>query len=1025
MRKLLALILAVIMTVPVGLLSPSATETDQEVPLDGKIKISDGCSYTYTGKHIYQANGTVVNPDSDTTPKLTDGAIGSSIDADMGGKVWVGVNIEGENYNKLNNSNSIVLDLGAQKDKLSKFCLYTLHYNYGIRLPNSVRVYISNDNNNFSYIGTAECRKILNSSSFYSHNPDDGIYAFILSSNYDFSGRYIKFEVEHFAYPWVLISEVEVYQSTTLPEAVNYSLLSYNTADWKSGPAQNGETASVSSTDNAVVISGSKNASPYAYYDIKSPVTVNIADYYINYDFTVSGGETNIVLYCEGSTAESGANFIADITHLIAPEGSDQRPSGDNLKAGAYSGKINLSDLNLKNVSLKESEKLSISAVKVFSVNGGIITFNKLKLEEIIPEIDSAGFDSTGIGYYIDEILKSAMIYTTVNSPSGSIILPEKIKREGVTYPVKYISLSAFKNCKNITQITIPEGYLSIGKNAFNSCTSLQKVSLPASLYKMDGNPFTRCESLSEINIDKNSKSFVSEDNVVFNKNKDQLIIYAAGKTESDYSIPDCVSSITDYAFDSAIHLLNVHIPDNVDYYGDGAFNYSSITSVSFPESVTYIISNIFDYCPNLETVNIPKTVTSIYLDAFTLCPALLNVIVDNDNPVYSSSNGIIFSKNGEELVFYPQGKDSSTYTIPSNVKKIRAKAFANNKNIETLIVPESVEQIGFNAFYKCTALSDIRLPDTLIKIDSSAFDLTKWYSNQPDGVVYIGKIVYGYKGNIPENSPLSLTLKDDTLGIADYAFAYLNVGSVSLPDSLLSIGEGSFEYCENLTSIEVPDNVTFIDQFAFAYCSNLKNVVLSGNLKEIADCAFYECKVLEELFIPKTVIKFGDNVFAYCKNLILILYSHSPAMKYAIDFNIPFALVQERTPLLTFSDGYVINIQEKLKCADVLADYASDIIIMDYYGTIIEDLNTPITTGYNIYHDGYIYAVAIAGDIDGDGIVDATDYYLVKKAIIGTYELNDAYLRAACIASESYPDSSDYMLIKKHVLGNYNLYKD
>ena len=120
-------------------------------------------------------------------------------------------------------------------------------------------------------------------------------------------------------------------------------------------------------------------------------------------------------------------------------------------------------------------------------------------------------------------------------------------------------------------------------------------------------------------------------------------------------------------------------------------------------------------------------------------------------------------------------------------------------ENIKTVIIKNGVTSIGKKAFKDCTSLTAVTIPDSVTSIGEEAFYYTKWWDSQPDGLVYAGKVVLGYKGNTPGK----IVLKDGTKGIADGAFSNCTVlTDVTIPDSVTSIGGGAFEYCTSLTAI-------------------------------------------------------------------------------------------------------------------------------------------------------------------------------------------------------------------------------
>lgn len=144
--------------------------------------------------------------------------------------------------------------------------------------------------------------------------------------------------------------------------------------------------------------------------------------------------------------------------------------------------------------------------------------------------------------------------------------------------------------------------------------------------------------------------------------------------------------------------------------------------------------------------------------------------------------------------------------------------AFENCSQIESITVPDGVTEIGPYAFNNCSELSNIYIPDSVTTdIGNNAFDGTKWLENQPDGVVYVGKTVYGYKGIMPENN--SLIISGGTKSIADCAFENLeNLNNISIPNSMENIGYNAFMGCLNIKSVTIPSGINEIGRHAFGY---------------------------------------------------------------------------------------------------------------------------------------------------------------------------------------------------------------
>lgn len=242
--------------------------------------------------------------------------------------------------------------------------------------------------------------------------------------------------------------------------------------------------------------------------------------------------------------------------------------------------------------------------------------------------------------------------------------------------------------------------------------------------------------------------------------------------------------------------------------------------------TVTSIGSNTFSYT-RLHHVKIPNSVTNIGERAFS------------DN---SSLASIILS-------------DSLT--------SIGSSAFACCEKLASITLPGSVTHIGNSAFYECKNLTSIAIPDSVSSIGYNAFYNTPWYENQPDGLVYAGKVAYQYKGVCPT----SITFRSDTTGIADKAFSKCStLKSVTIPDSVMIIGNEAFFNCNGLNNVKIGKSARIIGEQAFRGCS-MKSITLPDCVTDIGDAAFADCR-FTTFSLPVSVKKIGSNAFLWCENL-------------------------------------------------------------------------------------------------------------------------------------------------------------
>ena len=362
------------------------------------------------------------------------------------------------------------------------------------------------------------------------------------------------------------------------------------------------------------------------------------------------------------------------------------------------------------------------------------------------------------------------------------------------------------------------------------------------------------------------------------------------------------VTRIGNNAFKSGVILTSITIPACVTSIGDEAFyECSNLVDVSFSEGVTSIGKNAFYQCSSLTEITIPASVMNIGFGAFSYCSGLTSISVDERNTAYDSRencNAIIKTSNNSLIA------GCSTTTIPESVTSIGGVAFANFTNITEITIPANVTSIGPSAFYNCKNLSEITIPANVESIGRSAFEGTPWLNNQSEGIVYVGKTLYAYKGSMPEKT--SIDVREGTKSITDKAFyEQENLSSITIPASVTEIGDEAFNACSGLAAINVaegnivydsregcnaiietnsnalllgcsatiiPEDVTSIGNAAFWGCSGLSEITIPASVKSIGAKAFQSCRYLTSVVISEGVDSIGDLAFSSCNRLNSII---------------------------------------------------------------------------------------------------------------------------------------------------------
>ena len=391
--------------------------------------------------------------------------------------------------------------------------------------------------------------------------------------------------------------------------------------------------------------------------------------------------------------------------------------------------------------------------------------------------------------------------------------------------------------------------------------------------------------------------------------------------------IPNTMFYIADYAFSDCSALESVSLPESVGFWGHSIFSgCSSLKRIDIPYGTMQIYGFDFKGCTALEYVSIPKTVSEIYfynpsgdvrngLSPFFSCPNIKEINVDENNPYFTSIDGILYElydndiyglikyppkkvnteftvpKNmqyiapdafsycqnliniyveegddnnfssidgvlvsDESLAQYPLGRNSESYTVPNGIKRIDCPAFANETDLKKIVLPETLEEISSFVFYGCTNLNEINLPEKVTYIGQEVFYNTALYNNSANwvgGVLFIDDCLI--KADVTA-IPDKYTIPDNTRMIAVQAFTLCeNLKTISLPNGLKELTRNAFMWCSSLESISIPKTLTSIYSHAFYECSNLSYVYYEGTEEDWNNV--YINQYGNEKFLNATVI--------------------------------------------------------------------------------------------------------------------------------------------------------------------------
>ena len=279
----------------------------------------------------------------------------------------------------------------------------------------------------------------------------------------------------------------------------------------------------------------------------------------------------------------------------------------------------------------------------------------------------------------------------------------------------------AFCLCSSLISINISNSVKNIGNGAFSECKSLSKINIPSSVVNMNGNPF--CDWNGDLHNE--SKAFVYEHQVLFNKDKTTLIAYRSKDT--NYIIPNGVTHIGDEAFSGCESLTSINIPNSVTNIGNCAFyGCGFLKSINILDSVTNIGDRAFSFCRSLTNINIPSSVVNMNGNPFCDWDGDLH----NESKAFVYEHQVLFNKDKTSLIAY-RSKEKN-YIIPNSVTNIGNRAFRGCKSLTKINIPDGVTHIGDEAFSWCESLTKINIPDGMTHIGDGAFS---WCENIPSKI--------------------------------------------------------------------------------------------------------------------------------------------------------------------------------------------------------------------------------------------------------------------------------------------------
>jgi hypothetical protein len=466
----------------------------------------------------------------------------------------------------------------------------------------------------------------------------------------------------------------------------------------------------------------------------------------------------------------------------------------------------------------------------------------------------------------------------------GAVVFRYRNNIRKVIFPstVKDIGFGAFYGCSNMEEVVFSEGLIKIGYMAFGACSLLKEINLPDSLLFIEENAFFNCSNLKRVRIPigiskikRGTFNKCSSLEKIIISNRTFISHKAFDKTPQieyyDSGIEQKFISANNNALNSDFVVIGngligyrgkykiVHIPDGIDYIGNGTFSHVDINEVVMPNSVTEIGVYAFINCKNLEQITFSERLKYIDRGSFWGCSLLKEI------------------------------------NLPDSLVEIDGSAFMGCTRLKTIKIPFGVVKIKKHTFLQCDSLEKIIISRNTI-IDKEAFGkdgkipTIEYYDDINTNVIdkkqladfdIKGNVLVKYKGN---NDIVHIPDGVVEIGEQKFPFSY-RMNKVTIPSSVKRLGLFAFSECTDLETVVFSEGLENIGYGAFRGCRQLTDIQLPDSLKTI-DCeAFSGCTLLRTIKIPAGVSKIGRNTFKHCNHLEKIIVSRNTViLKNAFD---------------------------------------------------------------------------------------------------------------------------------------------
>lgn len=458
-----------------------------------------------------------------------------------------------------------------------------------------------------------------------------------------------------------------------------------------------------------------------------------------------------------------------------------------------------------------------------------------------------------------------------------------------MTVPATSVSMGdqAFYNDSVLAVITMNDGLKTIGNEVFWNNSGIRTFTIPGTVTSIGSNSFYGCTNTSVLRFKDGEGTLTIDSYYTRSKKIDDMTSRGSYTNRCNDYFYDCPIKTLylgrDLKYDYAD---NASVYDYVDGYwkemsrASAPFvNSTTLQKVTIGSKVTFLYNHLFHNCDKVTTIDIPASIANIYGNAFDDCSSLTATTFHDATNNHTLTLGDYAFRNCATL---PE------VTFPRQLLSVGNYTYAQCPLLKTLTFPAMLESIGNYAFAECTGLTQLTFKDSgkSVKLGygarsnsgTSYLDNIPLFGNTNLTYLYIGRNInytagekYGYSPFY--NQSFLTDVRFSQSGTVSYCKDYLlykvnNCKTLTLPESLTSIGNWTFRGMAALESIVVPNAVTEMGTYAFANDTSLKSAKLSTSCPWLKEGLFSECNALQSITIPSAVTKMDGYMFTNCKTL-------------------------------------------------------------------------------------------------------------------------------------------------------------